>query len=112
MAALSLAALSAQTPDTNAPAGGPPPPPPMGGPGGHMGMGMGKLTDAERAQLKAAHDTAVKQNPVLDQNIKAAWQAMAEARKAMSDAMIQVDPTVAPILEKMRGGHQPPPPPQ
>jgi hypothetical protein len=62
---------------------------------------MANLSDTERAQVKAAHDNAIQQNPALDQKIKTAHQAMEEAKKSMHDAMIAVDPTVEPILAKM-----------
>lgn len=62
---------------------------------------MANLSEAERAQVKAAHDKAIQQNPALDQKMKAAHQAMEEARKSMHEAMIAVDPTVESILAKM-----------
>lgn len=62
---------------------------------------MANLSEAERAQMKAAHDKAIQQNPELDQKIKAAHQAMEEARKSMHDAMVAVDPSIEPILAKM-----------
>ena len=95
--------LSAQMSGTNSETGSmpesnqaPPPPPPeqRGGP-------MANLTPAERGQLKSAHDKAIQKDPSLDEKMKAAHQSMEEARKAMHDAMIAVDPTVAPILEKI-----------
>ena len=69
---------------------------------------MAQLSEAERAQLKAAHDAAIQKDPSLEQGIEAARQAMEKARKAMNDAMIAVDPSVEPILAKIappkRGG--------
>ena len=62
---------------------------------------MTNLSDTERAQVKAAHDKAIQQNPALDQKMKAAHQAMEAAKKSMHDAMIAVDPSVEPILTKM-----------
>ena len=62
---------------------------------------MANLSDTERAQVKAAHDKAIQQDPELDQKMKTAHQAMEEAKKSMHDAMIAVDPTVEPILAKM-----------
>jgi hypothetical protein len=70
------------------------PPPPKEGP-------MALLSPAERAELKAAHDKAITLDPTLDARMKAAHQAMEEAKKAMHDAMIAADPAVAPILEKI-----------
>jgi hypothetical protein len=103
--ALSVSALSAQITNTNpgtnsyggSPATSPPLPPPRLLPPGPMAT----LSMAERAQLKAAHDKAIQQNPALEQQLKAARQAMDDARKAIHDAMIQVDPSVGPILDKI-----------
>lgn len=92
---LATSPLSLRAQNTNAQAT--PPPPPHGG--GHGPMA--NSSDAERAQVKAAHDKAIQQNPALDQKMKAAQQAMEEARKSMHDAMIAIDPTVEPILAKM-----------
>ena len=88
--------LSLKAQNTNATVQAAPPPPP---PGEHGPMA--NLSDAERAQVKSAHDKAIQQNPALDEKMKAAHQAMEEARKSMHDAMIAADPTVEPILAKM-----------
>jgi len=85
--------LNAQNP--NVPDQIPPPP----SPGWHGPIA--NLSDTERAQVKAAHDKAIQQDPALDQKMKAAHQAMEEAKKSMHDAMIAVDPSVEPILAKM-----------
>ena len=69
---------------------------------------MAQLSEAERAQLKAAHDAAIQKDSSLEQGMEAARQTMEKARKAMNDAMIAVDPSVGPILAKIappkRGG--------
>jgi hypothetical protein len=89
---------AAQTP----PLPPPPPAPAPAAPGLHGERGpMANLSEAERAQVKVAHDKAIQQNPALDQKMKAAHQAMEDAKKAMHDAMVAVDPTVEPILAKM-----------
>ncbi len=62
---------------------------------------MANLTEQERAQLKAAHDKATQQNPALEEAMKTAHQSMEKARKEMHDAMIAIDPAVAPILAKI-----------
>jgi hypothetical protein len=62
---------------------------------------MANLTEQERAQLKAAHDKAIQQNPALEQAMKDAHQAMEKARKNLHDAMISVDPSVASLLAKI-----------
>ena len=102
--ALLLPSLSAQTTNsTNTP---PPPPPP----GEHRGGPMEKLTPEEMAQLKAAHDKAIAQDPSLEQNMKAAHESMEKARAAMHDALLKVDPSIGPILDKItppKWGHEP-----
>jgi hypothetical protein len=100
--ALAVPALSAQTNSTNTP---PPPPPPDE----HRGGPMERLTPAEMAQLKAAHDKAIAQDPSLEQNMKAAHEAMEKARMSMHDAILKADPSIAPILEKItppKWGHE------
>jgi hypothetical protein len=62
---------------------------------------MAQLSDAERAQLKAAHDKAIEQDPTLQEKMKEAHDAMEAARKEMNDAMIKVDPTIESILSKI-----------
>jgi len=90
---------------SNAPTVDQAPPPPPPGPRGPMG----NLSDQERAQLKAAHDKAIAQNPALEQAMKDARQAVEKARKDLHDAMIAVDSSVAPILSKIeppkKAGH-------
>lgn len=75
----------------------PPPSPPKGERHGPMAQ----LSDAERAQLKAAHDKAIEQDPTLQEKMKGAYDAMEAARKEMNDAMIKVDPTIESILSKI-----------
>jgi hypothetical protein len=115
---------------TNAPPSGPPP-------GGFHHDHMSFLTDAQKAELKAAHDAAVTANPSLGteetdlmgqmkaahesgtpptDDQKAAWHAF---RETMNAAMIKADPNVAPILAEIQAHHHggpggpggPPPPP-
>ena len=118
------------------PAGGPPAGgPPDGGPGGHHHgpPDLSFLTDAQKAELKKAHDAALAANPDLAKQ-DAAMQAAREAgtpptedqkaqfhqfRKEMDDAMVKADPNVAPILAEMKehmhhhgGPGGPPPPPE
>lgn len=102
---LLLPALSAQTMETNN-TNTPPSMPPLGGPGPNpaqrpQGGPMPLLTKEERQQLKAAHDAAIQQDPSLKQKIEAAHQAMEAASRAMSDAMIKIDPSIAPIMAKI-----------
>jgi len=101
---------------------------------------MGFLTDAEKAELKKAHDAAIAADPSLateEQTLKAAHEsgtpptdAQKEQfhafREKMDAAMIKADPAVEPILAKIKahhhgpggpggpggdGGTPPPPPP-
>jgi hypothetical protein len=62
---------------------------------------MAELTPAERQQLKAAHEKALQ-----DPAVKAAEGEKTTDRRAyqksVHDAMLRADPTIAPILEKMR----------
>jgi hypothetical protein len=91
------------------PAGNPSPsgaiPPP---PAGERHGPMGGLTEAEKAQVKAAHDKAIQQDPKLEQRMKEARQALEAAKKALHDAMVKVDPTVEPVLAKMMPPPRPP----
>ena len=142
-AAVALPAL-AQPTDSTAPASSNAPsntPPPDGGPGGdHGGPGghhdMKFLTDAEKAELKKAHDAAIGADPTLgteEEALKAAHkpgtppsaderEKMHAFRDKMDAAMIKADPAVAPIIEKIKahhphgpggpgGDHDGPPPP-
>ena len=62
------------------------------------------LTPEERQKLRAAHKAAMQ-----DPAVKAAEATRATDkkgyRKAMHDAMLKADPTIEPILEKMREEH-------
>jgi Spy/CpxP family protein refolding chaperone len=114
---------------TNAPPPGPPPG--EDGPGGHHDH-LSFLTDAEKAELKKAHEAAVAADPSLATEEKANWDAMKAAhesgtppteeqkaqfrafREKMDAAMVAADPAVAPILAKIKAhhhGHDGPPPP-
>ena len=71
--------------------------------GGHM-KAISKLTPEERQKLKAAHqaalqDPAVKSAEAQKGNGKEGKRAYREAVRA---AMLKADPSVQPILEKMR----------
>lgn len=93
------------------------------------------LTDAEKQELKAAHDAAIQANPSLGTEGKDLGDQMRAAREAgqkpsddllaqmqayhkkLNAAMIAADPNVAPIIAKMDAGRHhwgqggPPPPP-
>jgi len=74
-------------------------PSPTGERGGHGPMAF--LSPEERAQVKAAHDKAIAEDPSLKEKMKAAQEAFQEAREALHAAMIKVDPSVEPILAKL-----------
>jgi len=83
------------------------PQPPLSGDHGPMD----NLPQPEREKLKAAHDLALQKDPSLDDKIKAAHEATEEARKELYNAMITVDPSVEPILNKIimsKHGSMPP----
>jgi len=127
-AAVALPALAQPTDSTsaattNAPASDTPPPPPGGGPGGHHDH-FKFLTEAEKAELKKAHDAAIAADPTLATEEKANFEAMKAAhdagtpptedqkaqgkafREKMDAAMLKADPAVAPVLEKIKA-HKP-----
>jgi len=97
-------------------------PPPGDGGGWHHGP---KLTDAERAELKKAHDEAATANPDLfkqqddlrakmkadrdsgDQPDPSLFTQMKTLHEQTDAAMIKADPAVAPILAKLKAGHHP-----
>ena len=124
-AAVALPALAQPTDSTapastNAPADNPPPPGGggPGGPGGHHDH-MRFLTDAEKAELKKAHDAAIAADPSLateEEALKAAHEAgtpPTEDQKAqfkafhdkLDAAMIKADPAVEPIIAKIKAHH-------
>ena len=116
-ALLACPCLTKADDSTNQPPPGPPPE------GHHHDMSF--LTDAEKAELKKAHDAAVTADPSLvteEQALRAAHQPgvpptqdemtqMHAFRDKMDAAMIKADPAVAPIIEKIKAHHHGPPPP-
>ena len=125
-AAVAIPALAQPTDSTSAPSNTPPSGPPPDG-GGHGGMhGMKFLTDAERAELKKAHDEAITADPALGTEEKANMEAMKAAhdsgtppteeqkaqfhafRDKLDAAMIKADPAVEPIIEKIKAHHHGP----
>ena len=59
------------------------------------------LTDEERAKLKAAHQKAM-EDPAVRAAQEKLRQARREFREVMRPALLKADPTIQPILEKMR----------
>ncbi len=85
---------------------------------------MSFLTDAEKAELKSAHEAALAANPDLAKQLKDLHEQMKEAHesgeppdpslreqgKALHDqldaAMIKADANVAPIIAKIKAHHK------
>jgi septal ring factor EnvC (AmiA/AmiB activator) len=61
---------------------------------------------SQREELASARQQAIAQNPSLEQNIKAAQQALSEARSALTNAMAQIDPNVVQIWADIRAAEQ------
>lgn len=59
------------------------------------------LTDDERARLRAAHEKAM-QDPAVQAAREKLRQARREFREVLRPALLKADPTIQPILEKMR----------
>ena len=79
----------------------PPPttPPPHRGEGGPPGFR--NLTPAERKQLMTDHEAALKANPDLATQEKDLREKLRVVEKQIDAAMIQADPSVAPIIAKL-----------
>jgi Spy/CpxP family protein refolding chaperone len=127
LGALLATPFLAKADDSTPPSG----PPPEGGPGGHHHPDLSFLTEDQKAELKKDHDAVFAADPSLateEQELKASHQEGTppteeemEKMKAFHDkvdeAMIKLDPAVAPIIaeikEHMHHGHGPggPPPP-
>ena len=59
------------------------------------------LTEEERAKLKAAHQKAM-EDPAVRAAQEKLKQARREFREVMRPALLKADPSIQPILEKMR----------
>jgi Spy/CpxP family protein refolding chaperone len=59
------------------------------------------LTDEERGKLKAAHQKAM-EDPAVRAAQEKLRQARREFREVMRPALLKADPSIQPILEKMR----------
>jgi hypothetical protein len=63
------------------------------------------LSEPERAKLRAAHEQALQ-----DAQVRAAHERLIQARREFRDvmrpALLKADPSVQPILEKLRGGRR------
>ena len=79
--------------------------------------GYASLSDKEREQLRAARNIA-KQDPAVQEaekkrdsaNTPEERKAASDAyRKAIGDAMLKADPSLAPVLEKLKPGASKPP---
>jgi hypothetical protein len=90
--------LKAQDADTSTP-------PDSGG--GHHHWGP-QMSDADRAKVKAAYDSAMQNNPDLKSEGDTLKQQEEDFHKKLHDAMVAADPSVEPLLAKMHH-HMPPP---
>ena len=61
------------------------------------------LTEEERTKLKAAHQRAMT-DPAVQAAHERLKQARRDFREVMRPALLKADPSVQPILEKMRAG--------
>jgi len=59
------------------------------------------LTEDERAQLRAAHQKAM-QDPALQAAREKLKQARREFRELLRPALLKADPSIQPILDKLR----------
>lgn len=122
LASAGLTTAFAQTPPTTTTT-----PPPNGAPQWHHDH-QSVLTDAEKAQLKRAHDEVLATNPDLqteETNLttqreklksegdsatigdqKALREAFHAHMQKMHAAMLAFDPTLAPIFAKLQAAHQ------
>ncbi len=125
-----LAQTDSGTNSTNAPTNqtsssepNPPPPPGPNGPPRPDFMGLGSLTQAERQQF-FADMKQIKDNPQLVTAREAVKQAMQSLDQTRSTLLLQVDPSIQPVLTKIQQARQnhvnhggsdgpqgPPPPP-
>jgi hypothetical protein len=62
---------------------------------------LSTLSMEEQARLRSAHDTAMR-DPTLAQSRERYEQARREFRERLRAALVKVDPSVQPILEKVR----------
>jgi hypothetical protein len=74
-------------------------------PEGHHHWGM---SDADKAKLKAAYDSAIQSDPDLKTEGEQLRQQEEAYHKKLHDAMVAADPSVEPLLAKMHR-HGPPP---
>lgn len=120
LGALLACPLLANAQSTNAAPSGPPP---GGDEGGKHRHSMNFLTDAEKAELKKAHEAAEAANPDLFKQLDALHAKMKAAHdngeqpdpslmdqmKSLHEqadaAMIKADPAVEPILAKIKAHH-------
>ena len=62
---------------------------------------LSTLSMEEQARLRSAHDMAMR-DPTLAQSRERYEQARSEFRERLRAALVKVDPSVQPILEKVR----------
>ena len=62
---------------------------------------LANLTEDERARLRAAHQKAM-QDPAVQAAREKLKQARREFREIMRPALLKADPSIQPILDKLR----------
>jgi len=62
---------------------------------------LASLTEEERARLRAAHQKAL-QDPAVQAAREKLKQARREFREVLRPALLKADPSIQPILEKLR----------
>jgi hypothetical protein len=111
LAALGLCLTSAAWVKADDDSNSTPPTPPSdggGGPGGEHHHGFANKEDMDK--LKAAHEAALQANPDLAAQEKSLHEQQEALHKKIEEAMLKADPSIAPILEKMKKFHHGPPP--
>ncbi|HEY2103758.1 MAG TPA: hypothetical protein VGH08_10965 [Chthoniobacterales bacterium] len=70
-------------------------------PRGNGARRLANLSGEERARLQSAHQAAMR-DPALRESREKFQQARKEFRDKLQDALIKADPSVQPILEKVK----------
>ncbi|MEY2479656.1 MAG: hypothetical protein QOI04_583 [Verrucomicrobiota bacterium] len=71
----------------------------------HHGERFANLSPEEREKLKAAHQKAM-QDPALQAAHVKMRQARKEFRDAMHAALLKADPSIQPVIDKMKAGEK------
>ena len=71
----------------------------------HHGERFANLSPDEREKMKAAHQKAM-QDPAVQAAHAKMRQAHKEFREAMHAAMLKADPSIRPVIDKMKAGEK------